>query len=82
MVGNFVLFPNPVVDLATVSLPANDGAPIFVEIFTIDGRLVKRRKNIASGNEIQIDFEGSPPGIYFVKLLGEETNSTFKVIKR
>ncbi|RNC91980.1 MAG: T9SS C-terminal target domain-containing protein [Allomuricauda sp.] len=80
--GNFVLFPNPVIDSATVSFPATDGAPIFVEIFTIDGRLVNRRRSIASGNEIQIDFEGSPPGIYFVKLLGEETNSTFKVIKR
>lgn len=82
MYGTPILYPNPVVGSAKISLNANDNDEVAVEIFTVDGRLVKRQQMKVFANLIEIDFESIPSGLYYLKFLSENDMKIFKVLKR
>lgn len=74
------IFPNPVKDyLSIVNLCSN----CFVEIFNIEGRLIKTMINNTSQNELKINMINMPDGVYFISIKNKEGMllENFKTVK-
>ena len=73
-VGEVKLYPNPVESVFTLQAPTEIGE---VQIFSMDGQLVKEESDI-NDTIAKINVDELPNGIYYIKVLGE----TKIVIKR
>lgn len=76
-----VLYPNPVVDNATLFF----GAVVeyaTIRIYSLDGTLVKTIDRAVAGRQMEIDLIGLSSGIYILKYNTENSKGTYKVIKK
>ncbi|ALM08159.1 proprotein convertase P [Sediminicola sp. YIK13] len=79
--ANAVLYPNPVVDRATLFFGAvMERATI--RIYSLDGTLVRSMDQVVTGREMQIDLSGLASGIYILTYDTEKSKGTYKVIKK
>ncbi|MCK9401282.1 MAG: T9SS type A sorting domain-containing protein [Bacteroidales bacterium] len=72
--GGIELFPNPASELLHVRLNMDGGRfnkDLRLEIYDIFGRKVQEIKVLEKQNEVQINVEGYPPGIYLAVLKDE-----------
>ncbi|WP_300566648.1 choice-of-anchor J domain-containing protein [Flavobacterium sp.] len=69
-------YPNPVTNILNVE---NNSEISSVEIFTITGQSIFNKEY--STNNIRIDMNHLPNGVYFVKINSEDKNKTLKVVK-
>ena len=76
-----ILFPNPVVNSATL-LFNDSGTTVTVTIYNSSGQRVKKDHIPLDSSGMSIGFENLPSGIYYIEVLGETTKKTFKAIKR
>ena len=61
---DLLIYPNPIIDNATIKLP--DAVEIKqIDIINVYGRTVKAIKNVYS-NSVSIQRENLPNGIYFI----------------
>ena len=72
------IYPNPATDLINVSV-SNYVGDLKVELFDINGRLVKTKSVDFSGN-YALDLNGLNSGVYVVKLSGSELNHSEKIV--
>jgi len=72
------IYPTPTNGLITIE--TNDNNYKEVQIINSNGQIVKS----ISGNEDKIttDLTNNPAGIYFVKIISNTTNQSFKIIKK
>ena len=70
------LYPNPVINTVTVQ----GAADAVIQVYDMNGKVVAT-KNTSSNNET-IDLGGLTQGIYYVKIKGLDTVSTFKIAKQ
>ncbi len=75
-----IVFPNPATDYTTIFLGGVQDE-VNVEIFSEDGRLIRRDRHIALSNEIELDLTGLPSGIYYIRFEGSGIKGTSKIIK-
>ena len=75
-----VLFPNPATNFTKIFLGPVEGG-IAVEIFSEEGRLIRRENHSVLGSEIELDLTGLPSGIYYLRFDGKNSKGTSKVIK-
>ena len=77
------VFPNPFKQLFNLSLSIDQ--PQLLEIFVhrLDGKLIYRdRIGLGVGAQtIPVDLQGTPDGIYIVRIRGKDTNETFRMVK-
>jgi hypothetical protein len=73
--NQFGIYPNPVKDVLHITTALNKYS---ADIYSIQGQLIKT--NATSGNQT-LDYSDLASGIYILKLTGEETAQTFKIIK-
>ena len=79
--ANAVLYPNPVVDRATLFFGAvMERATI--RIYSLDGTLVRSMDQVVTGRQMQIDLIGLASGIYILTYDTEKSKGTYKVIKK
>ncbi len=76
-------FPNPFRDELTVSFFLEDTGEIALEIYSIEGKLMRQLKNerLAGGNqEIRLNASemNLQPGLYILSLSGKSTNGFFR----
>ena len=76
-----IVFPNPFDNVTKVFLNTSK-EDLIIDIFTPSGQLIKSKRYVPNGREVDLDFVGLPSGIYFVKLKGKTVEATAKVIKR
>ena len=76
-----ILYPNPVFGTTHVSFNANDGSIVGIEIFTADGKLVRKEQKTVFSNGIELNVDDIAAGLYYVRLVGQH-NTTFKMLKR
>lgn len=76
MFNGVSLSPNPVVNSLTIT----SSNPCLGVVFNSQGKMIKEI-NVLS-NEHQINFTDEPSGVYFVKLIIEGNEKTFKFIKQ
>lgn len=75
-----MVFPNPVSDTAHIYFGYDPG-PVFVQIFSADGRLISGATFIPQQNRIEIDCSAFSIGLYYLKFKGMNTKGTLKMIK-
>lgn len=82
LLGQIVLYPNPVTDLLTVQIPQpNDLKNISYEIINTMGQVLISQ-NIGSSNTFGINWTGMQTGIYWLRILSDgKTVQTTKVVK-
>jgi hypothetical protein len=66
----FLIYPNPVQDQLTISLADNELNITRADLIEFSGRVV-RTVVFSTGNEITIDCNDIPAGIYILKLTGD-----------
>ncbi len=80
---NWTIFPNPTNNLITVSLNDLEFSTLEIDVMTVAGSLLITRKLEGKGNRenITIDLEKYPHGVYLVTLRVNGTKSVKKVIR-
>ncbi|MET7029557.1 reprolysin-like metallopeptidase [Sediminicola luteus] len=79
--ANAVLYPNPVVDRATLFFGAVMERAT-VRIYSLDGTLVQAVDQEVVGRQMQIDLSGLATGIYILTYDSAKSKGTYKVIKK
>ena len=77
--GILQLYPNPARDAFTIELPAYTGKQIGIEMYDMTGRRVYARSH-TSVFPVTVSVEGLLPGIYMIRIRGEERNLTGRVV--
>ncbi|MEL7250999.1 MAG: T9SS type A sorting domain-containing protein, partial [Bacteroidota bacterium] len=73
------VFPNPAVHYATLSLP-NFSSEALVQVIAPDGRIMKQM-NIREGEQqVRLDVQTWPAGVYFIQLRLDGQNYTQRLI--
>ncbi|MCL2290243.1 MAG: S8 family peptidase [Bacteroidetes bacterium] len=75
----YTLFPNPVYDRITVKSQILPSSDTKIELLNIYGSLIS--SHIFTDNEALISLEGLPNGIYFVRIFGNDSWITKKIVK-
>ena len=80
--GLFVL-PNPVTNILHLRVQDSKGQVVKTTLIDASGREVLRRQFVAETNTHQEEFGVSelPTGVYFLKVLTPEKQTTLKVVK-
>jgi hypothetical protein len=68
---NFVVYPNPILDYATIKLP-HEVEISHIDIINVYGKTVRRITEVQS-NIVSIQRENLPNGIYFIRIHAEKT---------
>ncbi len=76
-----ILYPNPFINEIKAAFAANVGS-VMVEVYSIEGRLMKRKAYQANGGEIEMDFSMLPTGLYHVVFEGKNMKATSKIVKQ
>ena len=79
----FNIYPNPADDQVNIKF---SGVLVVsdLHIYDVTGKLIQRtqisNENISTSSTIQVDISSLQSGVYFVKLIGEEKDTTKKLI--
>ena len=79
--GESFIYPNPFINSTSLALGV-ELEKVTITIFTTTGQLVLQKEYSGDGRDIQLDFVGLPAGMYFVRMSGDNTSKTFKVLKQ
>lgn len=74
----FALFPNPVSDV--FYLKFEDQTPDYIEIYSADGRWMKKQNLIQNEREVPVRIESWSSGVYFVNLVFDNFVINKKII--
>ena len=77
---DIALTPNPTKDFFSLNVFSDSKINKQIEIIATDGRLIKRYETLE--NELTIDVEALPEGIYFIKVTSEGQQITKKFLKK
>lgn len=82
--SGLTVFPNPVADRLLVSADCQTNEPMQVTICTMQGQVVYHQPMAASALQqgVSIDVQHYPAGVYLCRLVGIQTVSSAKFIKK
>lgn len=84
--GNYLIYPNPVVDKLVVQVRSNGqqlNTVSLIEIMDTKGRVVFRENQNTSNQKILLDIEDLAPGVYWVNIVDERNERVItKLIKQ
>lgn len=74
------IYPNPAFSQIFVELPEISSNAAFYRIFDINGKIILQ-ENILNQNQLEINLDGLPEGIYQIKVIGDKiyTSSFLKM---
>ena len=75
------VYPNPVLDILTVSIPESGNNSYLAEVFSINGKLVYSKKIQDSISDFKIDVNNFTSGLYILKISNYKTSRIIKIIK-
>lgn len=78
-VTDWEVYPNPVKDLLTISVPATEAQPVSLRLLDIQGKEVMLSQ---VKSRITLDLEPLPTGVYLLILEGKGTRESRKIIKQ
>ena len=76
-----MVYPNPIKDVAKLILGSSISEVTEVTIYGLNGKLMRKESHLVTSNEITLDFTGLSAGLYVIKVIGQEINRTYKVLK-
>jgi|SRR6185436_1141170 len=77
---NVHVYPNPVHDVLNMELN-NAAATSVINIYSINGKLVKMEQVLPGENKIQVDVKSFSPGVYFINVQHGNDLKTIKFVK-
>ncbi|WP_442794912.1 LamG-like jellyroll fold domain-containing protein [Pelobium manganitolerans] len=80
--GEFLVFPNPIVNSLHIKVPANL-QQAKVSLFDSNGQAVFSKQVFSENGLLKVELENKPaPGVYVLSLSGTDFNRTVKVVVR
>ncbi len=80
--NNFILYPNPATDIINLSLITNRDGEYYYFIYDLKGKEIKKGQLDYYRNQSKvINIESLCSGMYFIKLLNNQSAQTIKFIK-
>lgn len=78
------IVPNPATDYFTLILPEGlkSSKNCTIYIYNVSGSLLFQERTILNGNSFQQDISKLPDGVYFIKILNENSVMTSKFLKK
>jgi hypothetical protein len=79
------VYPNPVHEQLTINISPEvfTDAEVDIQVFDIMGKKLQiHREEIVSNQKFELDMTKLRPGIYFVNVMNQSENRTFKVIRK
>lgn len=80
----FMLFPNPVIDMATINYNIQNEGPVLIQILDSNGSVIstieQQLKHLPGQHQIQLSTITLDAGIYFCRLQMEEKSRTIKFV--
>lgn len=76
------VYPNPVVENATVSYNLNNSMDVTVEVIDMQGKIISTQllNDVPAGkNKIDLNFKGYSKGIYLVRMAGDRGQNVFSI---
>jgi len=85
--GDIGVFPNPFSEEITVNLSLSNDSPISIEVLSSDGRVMSTKRVVGNSGQNSIVMSRntlgiSSQGLYFLRVTGENTNRTLKLISQ
>jgi hypothetical protein len=79
----FFAWPNPVKDVLNVTLTQTKAENLMLRVVDYNGRTLRSNQiNTVRGiNQVSLNFNGLPAGMYVIQITGGETTLTQKIIK-
>lgn len=77
--GSLMAFPNPSDGLVTLRTPSLDRIA-RLEVFSMDGRLVKEYELAARTTRFQVDLRSHGAGVYLFRMLADGEHETIRVV--
>ncbi len=81
-ISDLALYPNPGDNILYIESPILSGVEVFVQIFAVDGKMVKFQTFNNQHNLIEINTSELSSGVYYVNIKTEKGNSSLKWIKK
>jgi hypothetical protein len=78
--SSFVVYPNPVSEGFRIRREVEAEAEVKVEVLNAFGDVVFYEDNYSGNEEVRVI--GLPPGLYFVRIIKEQSITTQKMIKQ
>jgi hypothetical protein len=80
--GDLALYPNPGENILYIESNMLTGIAVNVQMFSIDGKMVKSEEINRSFGLIELNTSELPSGVYFITLQTEKGNTSLKWVKK
>jgi hypothetical protein len=80
--GDLALYPNPGDNILYIESNLLTGIAVNVQMFSIDGKMVKSEEINRSFGLIELNTSELPSGVYFITLQTEKGNTSLKWVKK
>ena len=78
--SGIIVYPNPTTDF--VKIYVENSSEVKLNLFSIEGRLIRSEKRIASASEVEFDISTLSAGTYLLQVDGQSQRGTYKIIKQ
>lgn len=82
LVNQLMVYPNPAKDVLNILIPNQAQLVSFIEIISIDGRVLQKHNLNTNNKLLQMSLYKFPQGIYFCKWSNNLTTQIVKFIKQ
>ncbi len=83
--NSIAVFPNPMMDKATLEIHTTNTIPTEIVLFNIIGKEIHRQQltGLGQNSRFEVDFSFLNPGIYLLSVISNrETIATQKIVKK
>ena len=63
------LYPNPTTGKVTLKITGKNQGKILIEVLNLQGKTVRFEKRVVSENQLEVNLEMLPKGIYFMRII-------------
>mgnify|MGYP003633484514 CR=1 FL=1 len=76
------IYPNPIGDFLLIDAIGESNLNLVIDVYSPEGRLVKRFKEASTSGRLKLDFKQIPKGVYILNLVDGVSKSYYRVIKK
>lgn len=78
-----LLYPNPTNGIVHFNCPDEGIDESYtIQVLDVPGKLIKEQKNTTINNQLVLDLEDQPQGVYFIKLIGTTDEYQYRILKQ
>lgn len=74
-------YPNPTNKELNIKLASGNNSPVVIQLYSIGGQIVKQKFVHSNKTSINIDLSENPKGLYLLKIISNQYQETYRVVK-